>query len=147
MISNMQANLQINNNVDIKKKLNNPTDVLLEILNKIYKNIKHNRRIENLSWFINVNREDIIKECNENIINEMEEDILKHFNRANICWYQRKRIKNYILCFIVNACAVLGYKFDYTKMYVTNPNKLRFMSRKRGWSRLKDEILLYSIHT
>jgi hypothetical protein len=88
----------------IKKK----EKLLLKMINKILEN-SEKETITKLTDFKNINREDIISQSK--IYEKMEHKLFKVFDKKECGWYQRIKIKNYILSFLKKAVGSIGYEF------------------------------------
>ena len=89
-----------NDNIKVKKdktkkqipklidKTTNKYKITLKFVNKLLAKMGENQ-IEDLTEFRNIDRLDIIKHENKIVLEEMEEEIFKHFNKVK-CGYYRK---------------------------------------------------------
>lgn len=111
---------------NITKKLDNESDtndgitvkeskesdkykIALKLINKILVNIGK-EQIDDLTKFVNIDREDIIKDVNKTDFEQLEVELFDHFDKVKCGWYRRKTTKNYILTFMRYMCDNLGYK-------------------------------------
>ena len=62
--------------------------VLLKLVNKILNNIGK-ESVDDLIKFIDIDREDIIKDANTKSLNEMENEIFKHYNKKKSGYYRK----------------------------------------------------------
>jgi len=92
--------------------------VALKLVNKILVNLGKDE-IDDLTKFVDVDREDIIKDVNKKSFEEMEIILFKHFDKAKCGWYKRKKVKNYILTFLRYMCDLIGYEFSYIQRDIT----------------------------
>jgi hypothetical protein len=105
-----------------KKEIDKTTEkykFVLKIINKILQNIGKNQ-IEDLINFVNIDRNDIIKNENNQFLFEMEKEIFKVFDRSKCGWYRRKTTKNYILTFLRYSCEEIGFEFTSTQKEKTD---------------------------
>ena len=125
----------VNNKVDNKNKDGiNKEDknsekykIALKFVNKILSNLGK-PEIDDLTGFKDINRDDIIKDVNKTTYNEMEKELLKHFDKKKMAWYRRNTDSHYILTFLKCMITDLGYNFDYVQkdIYIQNDgNKFR----------------------
>ena len=133
-LSEKQINVLYNDYVRgqtrIKKKKQKPIinvdspkyKLLLAFLNKILTNVDK-PNIEKVTDFINVDKDDVISEINNKIIDDMENEIIKIFDREKIGWYRRKTAKEYIMTFLRGACKENGYALTYTAKEVNEKNR------------------------
>jgi len=87
--------MEVTNNVPknkvLKKKVSKDSDkykVILKLVNKILINLEK-PEIDDLTKFINIDREDIIKDINLKTLTEMEAELFPLFNKKK-CGYTRK---------------------------------------------------------
>lgn len=118
--------------IDIKVKKNKRKDqsekcntndpkyvVLLEFLNCVLANIGK-KKINKLEDFKDIDREDIIKDINKNLLEgHMGNKLYEHFDKVACGWYRRKLTDTYILSFLRYACRIIGYPFEYYQKDVT----------------------------
>lgn len=93
-------------------------NILLIFLNKILVNMGKNA-IDDITKFIDIDRIDIIKDTNKQILYDMESEIFKSFDRTKCAWQRRTTTKFYIITFLKNACQDIGYCFNYTHRDIT----------------------------
>jgi hypothetical protein len=86
--------------------------VLLKLLNKILVNIG-NTEIDDVTFFVNVDREQIIKASNIPILNSMEDELFPLFNRRD-CGFDRDT-HNIVLVVLRGMMKETGYKLNYKK--------------------------------
>lgn len=84
--------------------------VLLKLLNKILKNIGKNE-INDITKFINIDRDDIIKDVNKKALDDMQKELFKLYNKKN-CGYYRKSDTIVLNC-LRGIIKEAGYEFDY----------------------------------
>lgn len=122
LLYNSLNNLKDNNDKQIVKKTSSKiikeTDpkykILLKFVNEI--NVNINKPVINkLTDFINIDREDIIKQENNVSFQKMENDIFEYFDKKVCGWYRRKTIKGYILTFLRSTCKDIGLEFKYNQ--------------------------------
>lgn len=88
--------------------------IALQLVNKILVNSGKNE-IDDLTKFIDIDRNLIISDKNKKELTDMEKILFKHFNKKKFGWYSRNNIKNYILSFLRYMCNDIGLKFSYTQ--------------------------------
>lgn len=86
--------------------------ILLKFVNNILININENE-IDDLTKFINIDRDDIIKEVNINTLKSMEKELFKHYNKDK-CGYYRKS-KAFVLNCLRGMLKELNLSFTYTQ--------------------------------
>ena len=102
-----------NNNVDIKKdKDSEKYKVALKLINKILVNIG-NTEIDDLTDFVNVDREDIIKDINKESLIEMEADLFSLFNKKSSGYY--RKTDALVLNCLRGLTKEMGYTFTKIK--------------------------------
>lgn len=118
------------NNVPINKKENkiikvrdvdtksNKYKISLEFVNKILENIGKSH-IDDLTKFVNIDREDIIKEVNKQTFLSMEDKLFEVFDKTKCGWYRRNSTKNYILTFMRYMCNYLDLEFTTSQKDIT----------------------------
>ena len=94
------------NNANPKKQ------ILLKLLNKILEILKR-QGINEITDFNNIPLDDILNIENVNNLFDMESEILQIYNKKDINWYNRKKVKNYLLTFISKACNFNSAYFCY----------------------------------
>lgn len=62
--------------------------VALKLINKILVNLG-NPEVDDLTKFINIDREDIIKEVNQKSLTDMEDELFPLFNKKNSGYYRK----------------------------------------------------------
>lgn len=112
-INNFEPNILIKDNKDI-----NAHKILLELINKILYNIGKNN-IDNITNFINIDRDDIIKSINKESLFTMSHELFQYFDKSKCKWERRNTTKNYTLTFLRSACNLLNYKLSYEKKDIT----------------------------
>lgn len=103
----------------VKEKVNPDSDkykVVLKFINRILVNLEKDE-VDELTKFVNIDREDIIKEENKKVLIEMEKDLFKHFNKKNCGYYSKS--ENRILICIRGMMKEMGYKFKPLKKDVS----------------------------
>lgn len=101
--------------------------VALKLINAILKNMNKDS-IDDLIEFKDIDREDIIQKENEEILNKMEDEIFKYFDKYAMNWYRRGKTKNYILTFLRKLCKDLKLKLSYSSkdvIEIINNKKFR----------------------
>lgn len=81
--------------------------IALKYVNKLLINIGR-EKITNITDFSNINRDDIIKEDNKKICDEMIEEIFGPFNKGK-CGYYRKNSEQYALTLLKGIVNEIGY--------------------------------------
>jgi len=95
------------NNVAKVDKDSDKYKVALKVLNKILTN-DGKPEIDDVTKFVNIDREKIVTDVNRISIEEMENEIFEHFNKKG-CGYFRKT-KYLVLNFVRGMIKELGYK-------------------------------------
>ena len=113
---NLSDKKQENNTENFEDKKN----ILLVFINKILINI-NGSTITNLTDFVNIDKDDIIKDENKKLILEFEKDFFHIFDKKKFGWSRRNCTKNYILTFIRYACneVNLDFKSEKKNKYMT----------------------------
>jgi len=88
--------------------------ILLKFVNKILTNLGK-PSISNLLNFVDVDRDDILNDVNKTIFDEMESEILEHFNKEKYLLSKKKSPKKFVLNFLKSACGESGYNLNYVK--------------------------------
>ena len=88
--------------------------ILLSFVNRILTNLGR-PSITILTDFKEIDRDDIIKDINTLLIDELSSEIFKEFSKIKCDWYSRKKIKNYIMSLLRYMCVDVGLKFVYIK--------------------------------
>lgn len=86
--------------------------IALELINKILVN-SNKEEVDDLTKFVDIDRELIISDKNKNDFATMEKSIFKYFDKAKTGWYRRKTTTCYILTFLRYMCIDLGLEFEY----------------------------------
>ena len=94
----------------------------LKLINKILTNISKDE-IDDLTKFVNIDREEIIKDVNKKSFEEMEDELFKYFDKVKSGWYRRKTTKNYILTFLRYMCNDIHLSLTYYELKKQN-NKI-----------------------
>jgi len=117
--SNVENNeLQNIDNKQDKPKITNGSDkykVLLKFVNKILVNIDK-EEIDDLTKFINIDREDIIKDVNIKALNEMAPELFVHYNKQSSRFYNKSNA--YTLNCLRGLLKEAGFKFTYVSKEV-----------------------------
>lgn len=112
--------------------------IALKFINKILTNIGKDQ-IDDLTDFIDIDRDLIIKDKNKAIVDEMESEITKHFDKKKIGYYNRTKVKTIIITYlkgmidhlnlimesreVENYVQVDGLKYRKTKILFTIKEK------------------------
>ena len=88
--------------------------ITLKFVNKLLENIGY-KKINDLTEFKNINRDDIIKNKNKKSLDAMEKEFLKYFDKSDIGWYRKASVDYYILTFLRSVCRCIGLKFNFDK--------------------------------
>jgi len=123
------------NKQKVVDKKNDKYKVVLKLANGILKNLNKDP-IDDLTKFVKISKEDIIKKENIKLFNEMEDELFELFNKYSFKWYKRNVLKNYILVFLKTACSELNLKFA---------SKRKEISEKINDIRYKRIITAYTI--
>lgn len=100
-------NIQIKNNIkEIQKNM------LLKFLNRILTNLNRSN-IEKLTDFINIDRDSISNQSK--IYEEMQDELFSVFDRVACGWYQKNKIKNFILTFFKKSMVIVGLNIKIEK--------------------------------
>jgi len=86
--------------------------VILKLVNKILTNLGK-KEIADLTGFIDIDREDIIKDENNKTLVEMEKEIFKFFDKGKTGYYRKS--DTLILNCLRGLLKDLGYKFKNKK--------------------------------
>ena len=115
-----------NNKVD---KDSDKYKVALKFVNKILTNLGK-EEVDDLTKFVNIGRDDILKEANKQSYIEMENELFPQFNKHN-CGYYRK-VPTIVLNCLRGMMKEIGYGLTYSKkdIYV-EINRQNF--RKTGY--------------
>lgn len=95
----------------VKEKVDPDSDkykVVLKFVNRILVNLEKDE-IDELTKFVNIDREDIIKEENKKVLIEMEKDLFKHFNKDK-CGFYRKTANGWVLNVLRGMVKEMGYE-------------------------------------
>lgn len=99
--------------VKVIERLDNTNEkyiVVLKFVNRILVNIG-NEEIDDLTKFVSIDRDDIIKNENNIALKEMEGEIFEYFNKTNSRYYNKT--KNLVLNVLKSLLKQIGY--DFTK--------------------------------
>jgi hypothetical protein len=127
-IKTIDKKLQKIDNYDVQKvgKDHNKYIVLLKLLNTILVNIGRDI-IDDITNFVNVNRDDIIQDANKISLENMENEIFPLYNKEK-CRYYKKNAQGLTLNVLKGMVKEIGYKTNFIKkdIYVTvNGKKYR----------------------
>ena len=89
--------------------------IVLKFINQVLVNIGK-KEIDDLTKFVDISRNDIIKDCNKHLLENMEKEIFALFDKTKCGWYRRKTTQNYILTFLRYICTCLGLTFTYHEL-------------------------------
>ncbi|ARF10088.1 hypothetical protein Indivirus_13_2 [Indivirus ILV1] len=126
----------MNNTDDQVIKIDKTSDkykVALKFVNKILTNIG-NDEIDDLTKFVDIDREDIIKEVNRKTLDEMEKEIFALYNKKK-CGYYRKTDAIVLNC-LRGIMKEAGFEFNYEQK-----DKYETINDKK----YRKTFLLYSI--
>lgn len=102
----------------LKASNNDPRYVLLlKIVNSILTNIGKSN-ITNLLQFRDIDRADIVKKENNDLVMSMEKELFQYFNKFSCGYYRKDKTDNFVLTFLRGACEDIGFKFEYNKKYI-----------------------------
>jgi hypothetical protein len=88
----------------------NKYNLVLELVNKILVNIGESP-INELDQFKNIQREKLLNESNLTIIEEMENDLFKYFDKKKSGYYRKTETKvNHVINFLRGLCKQINYK-------------------------------------
>lgn len=77
------------NTVELKHdKTSEKYQLLLKFVNKILCNINKDE-IDDLTKFTNIDREDIIKDINKTVLDDMADELFQHFNKKKVGYYRK----------------------------------------------------------
>lgn len=96
--------------------------ILLKIINKIFKVINKSP-IKKLTEFKNINRNILVGEHVDNIMEEMEDEFYKVFSKADCGFYRKKTLNNYLFCALKAAVKAIGYRLQPKKKDLKIKNK------------------------
>jgi hypothetical protein len=85
-------------------------NVLVNVLNNILDNMQKSQ-ITKLTEFNNIKKKDLICNTNKQIIEQNYAYIFKYFKKTSCQFYQRNKIKNYIITLLKEMCKDVGYIF------------------------------------
>ena len=102
----------MSNNKIVIDKTSDKYRVLLKLVNKILKNIEK-EEINDLTEFINIDRDDIIKDVNIKALKSMSKELFKHYDKYK-CGYYRKSV-GYVLNCLRGMLKELGFQLTYTR--------------------------------
>ena len=90
--------------------------IALKFVNNILKNLDKSE-INDLTDFKDIDREDIIKTENKELVETMQSELFKkgNFDKGKCGFYRRSQVKTYILTLLRYICLDLGFKFTYTE--------------------------------
>ena len=91
-------------------------NLLLKFTNAILNNIDGKSQITDLTEFVNISREDVIKDANEKMLDKMEEELFKIFDKYKIGYY--RRTENSVLSYLRGMCRDIGLSLIITKKEV-----------------------------
>lgn len=87
--------------------------LLLKYVNAILSNIEGKSQITDLTDFTNIDREQIIKESNQKVLDKMETELFEHFDKYK-CGYYR-RTGHSVLGYLKGMCREVGLALVVTK--------------------------------
>lgn len=99
-------------NVELKKQ------TALKFVNKILVNMGKDQ-INDLLDFKDVHRDVLIDDSNKAIVDEMEPELIEHFDKKKLGYYTRNMIKTILITYLRGICEELGYKFISNKKEVS----------------------------
>jgi hypothetical protein len=114
------TNVNTNDNIDDKSTVEKPkTDkesnkykLMLKLVNKILVNI-NKPQIDDLTKFIDIDREDIIKETNTKILDDMADELFEEFNKSSSGYYRKTNA--IVLNCLRGMCKELGFQFNHKR--------------------------------
>ena len=90
-------------------------NLVLKLLNKFLINM-NKPEITDLTYFKDIVRQDVITEANYKVVEEMEPEILKYFDKAKSGYYQKKRSEeNYPVNFLRGLLRQINYELENMK--------------------------------
>lgn len=107
--------------IDVKKNIDASSPkylVLLGLLNNILVN-NNKSTIDIITDFKNIPRQEIIKPENKQMIEAMEDEIFKHYNKISCGWSRKNRVKHYILTLLKTMCSDINLEFQSTKKNIS----------------------------
>jgi hypothetical protein len=110
-----QSNGQNNDQSQLNNKEDKNSDkykIALQLINKILVNLGK-EEVDDLTKFINIDRDDIIKEVNKNSLEEMDKEIFALYNKKN-CGYYRKTDSLVLNC-LRGMMKEIGFELSYEK--------------------------------
>ncbi len=109
------VNNKISNEIELNKLAKEArSKILLKFVNKILSNL-NKPTISSLLSFVEIDRDDILNDINRTIFDEMESEILEHFNKEKYLLGKKKSPKKFVLNFLKSACSESGYNLNYVK--------------------------------
>ena len=90
-------------------------NLVLKLVNKFLINMNKSE-ITDLTYFKDIVRQDVITEANYKVVEEMESEILKYFDKAKSGYYQKKRVgNNYTVNFLRGLLRQINYEMVHTE--------------------------------
>lgn len=86
--------------------------ILLKLINKILTNIEKDE-IDDLQKFINIDRDDIIKDVNIATLKSMENELFNHYSKYKCGYY--KKSTAFVLNCLRGMVKELGYQLTYIR--------------------------------
>lgn len=87
-------------------------NLVMQLINKILVNIQK-PEITDLVQFTNIQRESLLNESNLAIIESMESELFKYFNKAKCSYYRKAETKNnYVVNCLRGLCKQIDYKMN-----------------------------------
>lgn len=87
--------------------------LVLKYANAILSNITGTSQITDLTEFINIEREQIIKDENQKVLDKMEKELFEHFDKFKHGYY--RRTVNSVFNYLKGMCKTLGLTLVGTK--------------------------------
>jgi len=110
--SNTLHGIKHNKEINIRASHNDEKyKVILKLINKILVNI-NKEEIDDLTKFVNINREDIVKDINKQSLIEMESELFPLFNKMNSGYYRKDSVA-FVLSCLRRLLKEIGYIFDF----------------------------------
>ena len=109
--------------------------IALKFVNKILVNIGKDE-IDDLLKFINIDREDIIKDVNKQIVYDMEKELFPLFNKMNSGFY-RKDSKSFMLNILRCLMKEMGFFMVYIRKEKSERINNKCLARKHYYYSIK----------
>jgi hypothetical protein len=105
-------------NNDKGRRYSQQEDILLRLINNVFKVIGK-KKINKLTDFKRISREELTGERVDNVLSSMEDEFYEHFSKSDGGYYRKNLVDNYFLCALRGCVKSMGYTLQSKNHKIT----------------------------